>query len=193
MLKEIILIGGGGHCRACIDVIEKEGKYTIIGILDKSATEQDALSYPILGGDDAIPNFVRNDTYFLITVGQIKTYLIREKLAKILKKNNAKLATVISPLAYVSKYAKVGEGTIVMHKAILNANASVGDHCIINTLANIEHDVKIEDYCHISTGTIVNGNSKIEFGSFVGSNATITNNIVVKKESIIGAGTFFKG
>ena len=23
--KEIILIGGGGHCKSCIDVIEQEG------------------------------------------------------------------------------------------------------------------------------------------------------------------------
>ncbi len=30
----IILIGGGGHCKACIDVIEQENKYTIAGIID---------------------------------------------------------------------------------------------------------------------------------------------------------------
>ena len=32
--KSIVLIGGGGHCKACIDVIEVEGKYNIIGIID---------------------------------------------------------------------------------------------------------------------------------------------------------------
>ena len=32
--EEIILIGGGGHCKSCIDVIEAEGKYTIAGIPD---------------------------------------------------------------------------------------------------------------------------------------------------------------
>ena len=34
MKKPIILIGGGGHCKSCIDVIEQEGKYRIVGILD---------------------------------------------------------------------------------------------------------------------------------------------------------------
>ncbi len=34
MKEEIILIGGGGHCRACIDVIETNGKYRIAGIVD---------------------------------------------------------------------------------------------------------------------------------------------------------------
>ncbi len=29
-MKEIILIGGGGHCKACIDVIEQTGFYNIL-------------------------------------------------------------------------------------------------------------------------------------------------------------------
>jgi hypothetical protein len=34
-MKKIILVGGGGHCKSCIDVIENENKYKIIGIIDK--------------------------------------------------------------------------------------------------------------------------------------------------------------
>ena len=32
--EEIILIGGGGHCKSCIDIIEQEGIYSIKGIID---------------------------------------------------------------------------------------------------------------------------------------------------------------
>ena len=34
-MKKIILIGGGGHALSCIDVIEHEKKFKIIGIIDK--------------------------------------------------------------------------------------------------------------------------------------------------------------
>ena len=34
-MKEIILIGGGGHCKSVIDVIESEGQFEIVGIVDK--------------------------------------------------------------------------------------------------------------------------------------------------------------
>ena len=34
-MKKIILIGGGGHCKSCIDVIEIEKKYKIEGIFEK--------------------------------------------------------------------------------------------------------------------------------------------------------------
>ena len=34
MKDPIILIGGGGHCKSCIDVIESEGRFQIVGIVD---------------------------------------------------------------------------------------------------------------------------------------------------------------
>jgi len=34
-MKKIILLGGGGHCKSCIDVIENENIYKIAGIIDK--------------------------------------------------------------------------------------------------------------------------------------------------------------
>jgi hypothetical protein len=34
-MKKVFLIGGGGHCKSCIDVIENENKYKIKGIIDK--------------------------------------------------------------------------------------------------------------------------------------------------------------
>ena len=33
-MKNLYLIGGGGHCKSCIDVIEQEKKYKIKGIFD---------------------------------------------------------------------------------------------------------------------------------------------------------------
>lgn len=188
----LILIGGGGHCTSVIDVVEQQKIYKIAGILDPNLPFSEVLGYPILGSDDMIEELVDEHTYFLITVGQIKNNGIRKHIANKLEKYNANLATVISPLAYVSSHASINKGTIIMHYAFVNAKARIGQHCIINTKANIEHDARVYDFCHISTGAIVNGHSIIEEGTFVGSNATISNGIIVKKNSIISAGDFIK-
>jgi sugar O-acyltransferase (sialic acid O-acetyltransferase NeuD family) len=192
MKNDIILIGGGGHCKSVIDVIEQEGKYQIKGIIDSDPTLKKVLGYPVVGGDEMLASLIDENTHFLITVGQIKSYEVRLKIANLLHENSAKLATVISPLAYVSKHAKINKGTVVMHKSIVNADAEVGKHCIINTLANVEHDVKVEDFCHLSTAAIVNGGAYVKRGSFIGSNATISNYIVIDENSIVSAGKFIK-
>jgi hypothetical protein len=44
-LKLILLLGGGGHCRACVDVIEAEAKYQIVGIVQPPSDGQDAVLF----------------------------------------------------------------------------------------------------------------------------------------------------
>ena len=188
----IILIGGGGHCISVIDVIENDNKFNILGILDSNIKENNVLGYKILGGDNLIPELVNENTYFLITVGQIKSYSTRKKIAEILIENKAKFATIISTLAYVSQHATIGEGSIIMNGAVVNAKSTIGKNCIINTKSNVEHGVSIGDFCHISTCAVVNGDSVIGNGTFIGSNATISNDVSIKENSIISAGKFIK-
>lgn len=36
-MENIVLIGGGLHANVCMDIIEKESKYKIVGIIDALA------------------------------------------------------------------------------------------------------------------------------------------------------------
>ncbi|MBN1840605.1 MAG: NeuD/PglB/VioB family sugar acetyltransferase [Campylobacterales bacterium] len=173
MKQKLLLIGGGGHCRSVIDVIEQENKFEIAGIIDKKElVGQEVLGYKIIGCDEDLEVLRKQYDRAFISVGQIKTPKIRMALFEQLKILGYELPSIVSPLAYVSKHAKVGEGSIVMHHALVNANANVGKNCIINSKALIEHDAIIEDNCHISTGAIVNGGACVKEGSFYGSNVT---------------------
>jgi sugar O-acyltransferase (sialic acid O-acetyltransferase NeuD family) len=189
----LILIGGGGHCKSCIDVIEQENKFIIAGIVDINRSISDLLGYPLIGDDDDLTKLKLSYEYALITIGQIKTPAIRVRLFEYAKSLGFKLPAIISPRAYVSKYAKIGNGTIVMHDALINAGAIVGDNCIINTKSLIEHDAVIENNCHISTGAIINGGSNIKQGSFIGSNAVTKESVKTHEKDFIKAGLLFKG
>ena len=192
-MNKLILIGGGGHCKSCIDVIESENKFKIMGILDtKEKIGQKVLGYEIIGTDDDIEKYQKEDFYFLITLGQIKSADIRFKLFNKIEIMGGKIATVISPLAYVSKYATIDVGTIVLHHALINSNANVGKNCIINSKALIEHDSVIENHCHISTGAIVNGEVVVGEKTFVGSNSTIIQGTNILPNSFVKAGSLTK-
>jgi len=190
-MKEILLVGGGGHCKSVIDVIEQEGKYQIAGIIDKKElVGQEVLGYNIIGSDDDLEELFLKYKYAFVTVGQIKSNSLRVELFTSLKKIGYELPVVVSPLAYVSRHAKVEEGTVIHHYALVNANATVGANCIINSKALIEHDAIIEEYCHISTATVINGGVVVKANSFVGSNATTTEYIVLN--GFNRAGSLFK-
>lgn len=189
--KNLILVGGGGHCKSVIDVAESAG-YNIKGILDlPELVGTTVLGYPIIGTDNQISEYV-NDAVFIVTVGHIKDALLRIRLHHEIKNLAGKLATIIASTAYVSKYAKIGEGTVIMHNALINADSKIGQGCIINTFANIEHDAEIGDFCHISTGTMVNGNCKVGSETFVGSQSVLSNGVEIISGCLIGAGSFVR-
>ena len=52
-MEKILLIGGGGHCRSVIDVIELEKKYEIAGIVDKKELlNEEILGYKVIASDE---------------------------------------------------------------------------------------------------------------------------------------------
>ena len=192
MKETIILVGGGGHCKACIDVIEQAGKFQIAGIIDlPGKLHQLVLGHSVIGCDEDLPDLLKSCPNVLITLGQIKSPVQRVALFNNLLKLGAQFPVICSPLGYISPHARVADGTIVMHHALINAGAQVGRNCIINSKALVEHDAVIEDHCHISTGAIVNGGATVGCGSFVGSNSVSPEYASTPCNSFIKANTLF--
>ena len=193
MKEKIILIGGGGHCKSCIDVIEQNNTFEIKGIIDiKDKIGQNVLGYQIIGSDVDLEDLSKVYKYFFVTIGQIKSSEKRIKVFELVTRLGKKFPVIISPKAYVSKHAIIGDGTMVMHNAIVNAGAVIGKNCIINTGAVIEHDVVIEDHCHISTRATVNGGTVVRRGSFLGSNAVTKEYVIIGENSFIKSNTLVK-
>jgi sugar O-acyltransferase (sialic acid O-acetyltransferase NeuD family) len=192
-MKQILLVGAGGHCKSCIDVIEQIGGWQIAGIVDrKDSGVTQVLGYPIIGCDDDLAELRKQFDYAFVTIGQIRSAEVKIKLFNQLKSLGFKQPCLVSPLAYVSKLAQIGEGTIIMHHALINTMAKVGDNCIINSKALIEHDAIVEDHCHISTGATINGGVVVGEQSFIGSLATTKQSMTIPPQSFIKAGSLVK-
>ena len=168
MKPKLLLVGGGGHCKSVIDVIEQQNSYNVIGC------------------DKNLNTLFNEYSHAFVTVGQIKSSEIRIKLFSLLETIGFNIPIIISPRAYISRHAIIGKGSVVMHDALINANAIIGENCIINSKALIEHDTKVEDHCHISTGAILNGNVSIGSGCFIGSGSIVKQGISIEKECLIG-------
>ncbi len=200
MKEKILLIGAGGHARSCVDVIELENRFQIAGYVDKNLNKK-AFKYPVLGCDEDLKTLFKSYKFAFLALGQIKSADLRMSLYETLKTIGFKLPTIVSPLAYISPYAKINqEASIIMHHALVNTGASVGKACILNTKSLIEHDAVVEDFCHISTAAVVNGKCRVKKQSFLGSNTHLKHKQVLEDETvyynkihtlIIGGGVLF--
>ena len=186
---QIILVGAGGHARACIDVVEQADEFSIQGLIGTDEeVGSEILGYRVLGTDSDLGKLRLDCEYALVTVGQIKTPNLRKRLFALLAELDYSLPTVVSPNAYVSNNASIGNGSIIMHGAVVNAGARIGLNCIINSMSLIEHDAVVADHCHVSTGAILNGNVRVGEGSFLGSGCLIREGVELGQQCIVGMG-----
>ncbi|MDE3156200.1 MAG: NeuD/PglB/VioB family sugar acetyltransferase [Acidobacteriota bacterium] len=185
----IVLLGAGGHGRACVDVVEQQGGFTVAGFVGVPAeVGTQVFGYAVLGTDEEMPALVDRFGQALVTVGQVKTPEPRRSLFDRWVSLGGRTPVIVSPRAYVSRHATVGAGTIVMHGAVVNAGAVIGRNCIINSQALVEHDTIIADHCHVATAAAINSGVTIGVGTFIGSQASVRQGLTIGEACVIGMG-----
>lgn len=180
----ICLIGNGGHARAVEDVIYSLKGYSI-SLGGPVEVDNVIVDSRTVNAED----WVRKYRRFVLGVGQIKSAQNRIDIVEQFSSKGVQWPTIISPHAYVSPHAKIGQGTVIMHGAVVNARAVVGDFCIVNSSSVIEHDAVVYGFCHISTGAVVNGGAKVGRECFIGSNAVVLQGIKICPDTVVGAGS----
>ena len=162
-MKDVIIIGAGGHARVIADIIRCRGD-RLMGFLDDYAKEGIG-DIPVLGM--AKDHVNHPGAWFIIGIGNAA---VRRRVAEGME--GVQWYTAIHPAAVVSDMnVSVGPGTAVMAGAVINPGACVGAHCIINTAAVVEHDNLIGDYTHISVGARLAGTVTVGPDTWVGIGA----------------------
>src|SRR5699024_7800976 len=162
----VILIGAGGHSKVIQDIVKSHTELTLHAVLDQNFKDRFIDNDVIYGHTDLIGEFVRQDFYFCIAIGNNK---VRETLVKKLPIPNNRYISLIHPTATISSIATIGIGTVVMPQSVINADTVIGDHVIINSRAVVEHDNIINDFVHISPNATLAGTVTVEKGTHIGS------------------------
>jgi sugar O-acyltransferase (sialic acid O-acetyltransferase NeuD family) len=187
-MKEVLVIGGGGHAKSCIEALACHPDYSVSGINDPNISNSPFSHIPLVSGSlkELFPDYAT----ILLGIGFISNPKPRKDLINEIQNIGFSTPSFVSSTAYLAKNSNIDGGTIVMHQALINTHVDIGCFTIINSKALIEHDVTVGSNCHISTGAIINGASKIGSNTFIGSNAVVANNIEIGENCIVQAGAF---
>ncbi|TVR29482.1 MAG: acetyltransferase [Spirochaetaceae bacterium] len=185
----LIILGAGGHARACGEIAERSGRFAAIAYADNALPKGTPLAGGAVEYSDAELGAVDTGLYqAFVGVGQITSAEVRVRLFELLKQLGFHCALLQGSGAYVASSAAVGEGTLVGHMAVVNSGARIGMNCIINTHAVVEHDARIGDHVHLSSGAIINGESIVGTRCMIGSHATVNQGLRICDDVIVGAG-----
>jgi sugar O-acyltransferase (sialic acid O-acetyltransferase NeuD family) len=190
-MEDIILIGGGGHCKVIIDIIRATKMFNIYGIIDKEGMEgKEVAGVKIIGNDDDVePIFNSGIKNAFITIGSIDVNNNRMNLFDKLELIGYNFPIIKSEKAIISGNVVIGKGTVIMPGVIINPGSIIGNNCIINTGSIIEHDCRIGDGVHIAPGSTLSGGVSIGKMSHIGTGSTIIQGIKIGEHTLIGAGS----
>lgn len=187
--NNIVIIGSSGHAKVIIDIVQKEGKYNIVGLVDsyRKAGEK-TLGYEILGDETKLVDLT--STYCLqgalVAIGD---NYIRSKLVSRIQELTPRLPFVcaVHPRATIAADASIGEGTVVMAGATINPCSSIGRFCILNTNSALDHDSIMDDFSSLAPGVTTGGNCRIGKYSAVCAGAVLIHGVHVGEHSVVGA------
>jgi len=181
-MNDVILVGG---FLETVELCELCG-YNIVGIID-SAHEETFVGYKIIGDDKDAPEIYKRhpDTPLIITPDKPLT---RQKIVQWYSKIGFRFETLISPRAFISPSAIIGEGVIIQSFCNISSNVILGDFVKINTYANIMHDCNIGDYTTIAPNAVLLGTVKTGTQVYIGAGSTIIQNNTIGCNSMVGAG-----
>jgi sugar O-acyltransferase (sialic acid O-acetyltransferase NeuD family) len=191
MNKNILLIGGGGHCKSVLDSILELNEYSEIGIVDKKENiGMSVMGVPVVGCDDDLTTlFEYGYKYGFVTVGSIGNPSLRIKLFNLLSEIGYEIPAVIDGTAKVSKHSIIEQGVFIGKQSIINAGSLIQIGSIINSGSIVEHDCQIGAFSHIAPGVVLGGEVIVGENSHIGSNATVKQQVHIGSNSIIGMGS----
>ena len=189
--QNIVIIGSSGHAKVVIDIVEKEGKYRIAGLIDADPSAGEKIpDYRFLGKEEDLPEIVKKLKIDagLVTIGDNYTrYHVVQKIKRIYP--DLHYISTIHPAASVAKDVTIGEGTVIMAGAVVNSSSRIGRFCILNTNSSLDHDSVMGDYSSLAPNAVTGGEVRIGDFSAVSIGATVLHQIEIGEHAVIGAGS----
>lgn len=160
-------------------------------VLDKDSAlwGQTVLGVPVLGGDELLPELIRQGAdCFIVGLGTTSTGELRQRLLEQGVAAGLEPLSVVHPSAVVSPSAKLGRGCQLMPLCVINARAVLGDNVLVNTGAIVEHDCIVGSHVHIATGAKIAGGVSVGDRSLIGLGACVRQGLRIGHNVIVGAG-----
>lgn len=188
-MKQIVVVGGGGHAKVVISILKRLKEYRIVGYTDLK-DHGPLLDIGYLGSDGALEKLTAatKGLHLVLAVGQVGLGHHRQKLWRRLQSSSIQFPMITSPNAIVNEGVSGGEGAVVMDGAVVNTGASLGCGAIVNTNATVEHDVMLEDWVHLGPGSTLSGGVTVGAFSMIGAGATVIEGRKIATGCFVGAG-----
>ena len=170
-MKDILILGAGGHALNVIDLLlNEQDEFKPAGILDPQF-QGEILGVSVIGKDDSLLALKRNGIEYAfpaVGFGEGINNGLRKKIFEQIKRQGFKIPNLISSRSFIRSGVSMGEGNLIQAGSVIDSEVELGSNIAIGFNTLIGHRSKISDHVTFSGGVILNGGVRVGEGTFLG-------------------------
>ena len=189
--KKLVIIGDSAFAEIAHEYFDADTEYEVVAF----AVELAYLKCEQLNGLPVVAFETVAQTYppaeHEVYVATVYTQLnrLRTRLAQTAKAQGYKLASYISPRAFLWRNVEIGEHCFIFEDNTLQPFVKIGNNAVLWSGNHIGHHSVIRDNCFIASQVVISGFCEIGDNTFIGVNATLANNVTIGNDNWIGPNT----
>lgn len=172
--EKLLLVGAGGFGRMVAELVMLQHDCAFVD--DGQPVGVEICGIPVVGGLTDLPELRKEYDLLVVDIGNNGFRAQEYEKAKAL---GFDFPNIIAPNAYISPYAKLGNGCVILQNACVQNGAVVGNGVLLNAGTEVHCDAVVEDYALIYANSVVRTGAKVGKYARIGSNVTVCNSAVV--------------
>lgn len=188
--EKIIIYGAGGLGREILQLVRltlcPKGA-RVLGFVDDHVAPGTVLNDAAVLGDGSLLDTMTEP--FSLILGFAYPEGKKEKYGQFKKNPLISFPSVVHPSAYVSEYARMGEGTVIAASCNISVDTSLGVCVFFNTGVLLGHDSTVGDFTSVMPLSAISGNVAIGEGCLIGAQSAIKQGIKIGRSCVVGMGS----
>jgi sugar O-acyltransferase (sialic acid O-acetyltransferase NeuD family) len=188
-VKALVVVGGGGHGRELLDVVEAVNavrpQFDLLGVLDDGTPDLEVLAACGVRHLGPVRLLAELDAQYVLGIGSPDARRVIDLAAT---EWGRVPATLVHPSAVVGRRVTLGPGTVVCGLASITTNVRTGRHVHLNIAATVAHDCRLGDYVTLAPGARLSGAVTAEERSTIGTGAVVIQGCAIGAGTVVGAG-----
>lgn len=186
--RKLLIVGDSAFAEIAREYFDADSEYRVAGFAVEAAylkrTELHGL--PVVAFEDLERCFPAADHEIFVAVVYTQLNRLRTRLAQAAKARGYRLASFVSPRAFMWRNVTIGEHCFVFEDNTVQPFVSIGDNVVLWSGNHVGHHSVIEANCFVASHVVISGFCTIGASSFLGVNATIANNVRVGRDNWVG-------
>lgn len=188
--QKLVIVGDSAFAEIAYEYFTVDSDYEVVAFsVEKNYLKRGALfGLPVVPFEDVETIYVPSEHKIFVATVYTQLNRLRSRLYLQAKAKGYKLASFISPRAFLWRNCEIGEHCFIFENNVVQPFVKIGSNVILWSGNHIGHHSMIKDNCFVSSHVVVSGFVEVGENCFLGVNSTIGNNVKIGNDCLIGAG-----